>query len=76
MAQQAAGLVLLLILMETRLLKAGPALPIQVSGFETLPEVGDFFEVVPKSEFRRQPWLCRKRSLLQVRDYLPREQLT
>lgn len=36
-----------------RLLKAGPALPIQVSGFEILPEVGDFFEVVPKSELRK-----------------------
>jgi len=36
-----------------RLLNAGPVLPIQVSGFETLPEVGDFFEVVPKSEFRK-----------------------
>lgn len=36
-----------------RLLKAGPALPIQVSGFETLPEVGDFFEVVPKADFRK-----------------------
>lgn len=36
-----------------RLLKAGPALPIQVSGFEILPEVGDFFEVVPKTELRK-----------------------
>ncbi len=36
-----------------RLLKAGPALPIQVSGFEILPEVGDFFEVVPKAELRK-----------------------
>lgn len=36
-----------------RLLKAGPALPIQVSGFESLPEVGDFFEVVSKAELRK-----------------------
>jgi translation initiation factor IF-2 len=36
-----------------RLQNAGPAVPVQVSGFEILPEVGDFFEVVPKSEIRK-----------------------
>jgi len=31
--------------------QAGPAIPVQVAGFINLPEVGDYFEVVPKEEY-------------------------
>jgi len=34
-----------------RIKKVGPAIPVQVVGFEMLPEVGDAFEVVSKKEF-------------------------
>jgi len=36
-----------------RIEKAEPSVPVQVAGFEELPEAGDYFEVVLKSEFRK-----------------------
>ena len=33
--------------------KVGPSIPVQVAGFDDLPQVGDFFEVVSKNEFRK-----------------------
>jgi translation initiation factor IF-2 len=34
-----------------RVQQVGPAIPIQVAGFEYMPEVGDFFEVVSKEDY-------------------------
>ncbi len=35
-----------------RLSSALPAIPVQVAGFENLPEAGDYFEVVAREEYR------------------------
>lgn len=35
-----------------RLQSCGPAVPVQVAGFDTLPEVGSLFRVVPFEEYR------------------------
>jgi translation initiation factor IF-2 len=51
-----------------RLAKAGPAIPIQISGFDALPEVGDFFEVVLKSDVRKATTLSQeKKSAMSAR---------
>jgi translation initiation factor IF-2 len=36
-----------------RLEKAGPSVPVQVAGFVDLPQAGDYFEVVPKQDYRK-----------------------
>lgn len=36
-----------------RLQSVGPSVPVQVAGFEALPEAGDFFEVVSKDNLRK-----------------------
>ncbi len=36
-----------------RVMHAGPAIPVQAAGFEELPEAGDYFEVVPKVDYRK-----------------------
>lgn len=33
--------------------KAGPSIPVQVGGFDRLPDVGDFFMIVSPEEYRR-----------------------
>lgn len=35
-----------------RLVEVGPSIPVQIAGFQDLAEAGDYFEVVPKAEFR------------------------
>jgi len=35
-----------------RLKEVGPSLPVQVAGFDSLPDAGDFFEVVSKEKYR------------------------
>lgn len=39
---------------------AGPSVPVRISGFESLPEVGDLFTVVSKEEYRRKRMQGRK----------------
>ncbi len=34
-----------------RVTDAGPSIPVQISGFDQMPEVGEFFEVVPKATY-------------------------
>jgi len=36
-----------------RVKEVGPSIPVQVAGFDALPEVGDLFEVVPEFEYRK-----------------------
>lgn len=36
-----------------RLTTVGPSIPVQVAGFSSLPEAGDYFEVVPREEYQR-----------------------
>lgn len=36
-----------------RIMRVGPATPVQVAGFEELPAAGDFFEVVDKETFKQ-----------------------
>jgi len=43
-----------------RLEQAGPSIPVQVAGFDSLPEAGDYFEVVPKELYRKPQSLERK----------------
>lgn len=35
----------------SRVQKAGPSIPVRIAGFEQLPTVGDYFEVVSKEEY-------------------------
>ena len=37
-----------------RIQKVGPSIPVQVSGFQNLPEVGDYFEVVTKEKYLKR----------------------
>lgn len=39
---------------------AGPSVPVRISGFESLPEVGDLFTVVSKEEYRKKRMHDRK----------------
>lgn len=34
-----------------RIASAGPSIPVQIAGFDEMPEVGEFFEVVPKATY-------------------------
>lgn len=34
-----------------RINSAGPSIPVQIAGFDDMPEVGEFFEVLPKAEY-------------------------
>lgn len=36
-----------------KLLQVIPATPVQVAGFETIPQVGDLFKIVPKQEYAK-----------------------
>lgn len=36
-----------------RLMSVGPSVPVQVAGFSSLPEAGDYFEVVTREEYQR-----------------------
>lgn len=36
-----------------KLLEVGPAIPVQIAGFEQLPEAGDYFEVIGKESIRK-----------------------
>ena len=36
-----------------RVKEAGPSIPIQVAGFDSMPDVGDTFKVVPVQEFKK-----------------------
>ena len=38
---------------DARLQEVGPSIPVQVAGFESLPEAGDYFEVLSKEDIRK-----------------------
>lgn len=37
----------------TRLKEVGPSKPVQIAGFDGLPTPGDYFEIVPKEDYRK-----------------------
>jgi translation initiation factor IF-2 len=47
-----------------RLTEVTPSIPVQVAGFQDLPEAGDYFEVVPKEDFRKALNLAHERKAL------------
>jgi translation initiation factor IF-2 len=47
-----------------RIMEAMPTTPVLVAGFETLPEAGDYFEVVAKENYRRMLETAREQKLI------------
>ncbi len=50
-----------------RLKEVGPSVPVQVAGFEGLPEAGDYFEVVSKEQQRKGIVPVERKNIMQSR---------
>ncbi len=44
--------------------EVGPSIPVQVAGFDSLPEAGDYFKIVSRNEFRKIKLSAQKRKIV------------
>jgi translation initiation factor IF-2 len=56
-----------------RLKEANPSVPVQVAGFDELPEAGDYFEVVTKEQQRKGVAPVERKNLMQSRSVFAKE---
>jgi translation initiation factor IF-2 len=57
-----------------RLKEVGASIPVQVAGFEELPEAGDYFEVVSKEQQRKAPAMIERKPSISTSRLLAKEE--